>query len=258
MPTESLVTLPLGLGFLQELIHPPTSVPEVLHALLRWTHFVGGITWVGLLYFFNLVNVPLQKSIDPDTKKKVNPILLSKALWYFRWGSVVTVLAGLAYYSMYILSVEARGAGVNGFLYLVIWLVIVIVTYAILFGMYRVPALTADGRILAVAIAVLMIAMSVAVIYILGNAGTNGKFLGNKSISIGVGGGLGMLMFSNVWSVIWPTQRRAIAAIEKGTPAPSPEEMRRAFLASRTNTWLSLPLLFLMGTSHGDWILFGK
>lgn len=258
MLTESTVNFPLGLVLLQELVHPPTSGAEIVHALLRWTHFVGGIAWVGMLYFFNLVNVPLQKTIEPDTKKKVNPILLSNALWYFRWGSVVTVLAGLTYYSMYILSPEARTAGVNGVLYLFIWLGIVVITYALLFGMYRVPALTSDGKILAVAIVLLMIAMTVVIIYVLGNAGTAGKFLGNKSVSIGVGGGYGMLMFSNVWSVIWPTQRRAIAAIEKGIPSPSPEEMRRAFLASRTNAWLSLPLLFLMGTSHGDWVLFGK
>jgi len=258
MLTESFAHLPLGLGFLQELIHTPRSGSEVAHAVLRWTHFVAGIAWVGLLYFFNLVNVPLQKALDADTKKKVNPILLSKTLWYFRWGAVVTVLAGLTYYAMYILSTESHVAGVNPFLYLVIWLVIVLVTYSILFGMYRVPALTKDGRVLAVAVAILTLVMAAVVVYVLGNAGTDGKYLGNKSISIGVGGGIGILMMANVWSIIWPIQKRAISAITSGTPAPPPEEMRRAFLASRTNAWLSLPMLFLMGTSHGDWVLFGK
>jgi len=41
---------------------------EISHIILRWLHFVAGITWIGLLYFFNLVNVPLQKKLDADTK----------------------------------------------------------------------------------------------------------------------------------------------------------------------------------------------
>ena len=65
--------------------------------LLRWAHFMAGITWIGLLYFFNLVNVPLQKTLDADTKKKVNPNLLLPALWYFRWGALVTVLGSVAF-----------------------------------------------------------------------------------------------------------------------------------------------------------------
>ena len=67
------------------------SADEISHIAMRWLHFVGGITWIGLLYFFNLVNVPLQKKLDPDTKKKVNPDLLLPALWYFRWGALLTV-----------------------------------------------------------------------------------------------------------------------------------------------------------------------
>ena len=251
--------LPVSFGFLQEIVHGPTSGADVARALLRWTHFVGGITWIGLLYFFNLVNVPFQKEIDADTKKKVNPSLLSRSLWYFRWGAVVTVLAGLTYYAMYILSTEARGAGINPWTYLGIWLVIVLVTYAIIYGLYQVPALTKDGRVLAVVIAIVALLMAAAVVYVLGNAGgEGGKYLGNKSLSIGVGGGLGIIMLLNVWGIIWRVQKRAIAAMTQGTPAPSPEDVRRAFLASRTNAWLSLPMLFLMGTSHGDWILFGK
>jgi uncharacterized membrane protein len=240
-------------------VHGPTSGADVARALLRWTHFVAGITWIGLLYFFNLVNVPLQKTLDADTKKKVNPELLSRTLWYFRWGAVVTVLAGLTYYAMYILATEAKGAGVDAWTYLGIWLVIVLVTYAILYGLYQVPALTKDGRVLAVVIAILVLLMACAIVYVLGNAGgAGGKYLGNKSLSIGVGGGLGIIMLLNVWGIIWRVQKRVIAATREGTPAPPPEQVRQAFLASRTNAWLSLPMLFLMGTSHGDWILFGK
>jgi uncharacterized membrane protein len=259
MLSDFATHLPVGFGFLQELVHGPTSGGDVARAILRWSHFVAGIAWIGLLYFFNLVNVPLQKEMDADTKKKVNPGLLSRSLWYFRWGAVVTVLAGLTYYAMYILASDARAAGVNTWAYLGIWLVIVLVTYAIIYGLYQVPALTKDGRVLAVVLAIVVILFSVAVVYVLGNAGgTDGKFLGNKSISIGIGGGLGIMMMLNVWGIIWRVQKRAIAAFKGEGTAPSPEDARKAFLASRTNTWFSLPMLFFMGTSHGDWILFGK
>lgn len=259
MLIESTVHLPAGLAMLQDgsLFHAPdaTSLAKII---VRWFHFAAGITWIGLLYFFNLINVPFQKTLDAPTKKAVNPELLTRTLWWFRWGAVVTVLAGLTYYAMYILSSEAHNAGLNAGLQLLIWLVIVLVTYAILYGLYQVPALTKDGRILAVAIAILIILMMLAILYIMGNAsGAPGKYLGNKSLSIGVGGGIGILMLLNVWGIIWPAQKRIIAATREGTAA-APELARKAFLASRTNTWLSIPMLFFMGTSHGDWIIFGK
>ncbi len=259
MLSEFMTHLPVSFGFLQELVHGPTTGADVARAFLRWSHFVAGITWIGLLYFFNLVNVPVQKLMDADTKKKVNPDLLGRSLWYFRWGAVVTVLVGLTYYAMYILAADSRAAGVNPWTYLGIWLVMVLVTYAIIYGLYQVPALTKDGRVLAVVLAIVVILFSVAVVYVLGNAGgTDGKFLGNKSVSIGIGGGLGIMMMLNVWGVIWRVQKRAIAAFKGEGTAPSAEDARKAFLASRTNAWFSLPMLFFMGTSHGDWIMFGK
>jgi uncharacterized membrane protein len=246
----------------QELVHGPSG-EDLVRALLRWSHFVAGITWIGLLYFFNLVNVPLMKSLDAPTKGKVIPELMPRALWYFRWGAVITVLVGLTYYAMYILAGDARAAGVNTWAQLGKWLIIVLVTYAILYALYNVPALTKDGRVLGVAVAILALLMIAAVVYVLGNTGGatdtlgNRKYLGNKSLSIGAGGGLGILMLLNVWGIIWPAQKRIIAATVAGTPAPA-DLARKAFLASRTNTWLSLPMLFFMGTSHGDWTLFGK
>src|SRR2546423_2390138 len=109
MLIESTVHLPVSLAMFQDLFHPPDSV-ALMRAILRWLHFVAGITWIGLLYFFNLVNVPFQKGLDPETKKKVNPDLLTRALWYFRWGAIVTVLAGLAYFAMYILKADVANA----------------------------------------------------------------------------------------------------------------------------------------------------
>src|SRR5213080_5201282 len=98
-----------GLAMLDGVFKAPSGA-EISHIALRWLHFVAGITWIGLLYFFNLVNVPLQKKLDADTKKKVNPDLLLPALWYFRWGALLTVIAGLGYYAMYILSADVNNA----------------------------------------------------------------------------------------------------------------------------------------------------
>ncbi len=66
-----------------------------LHLVVRWLHVIAGITWIGHLYFFNFVNVPLQGVLDDATKKAVNPQLMPRALWWFRWGAMITFLAGL-------------------------------------------------------------------------------------------------------------------------------------------------------------------
>ncbi|MCA1582489.1 MAG: urate hydroxylase PuuD [Acidobacteria bacterium] len=93
--------------------------------LLRWGHLLAGITWIGMLYFFNLVNVNFMKELDAATKGKVVPNLMPKALWWFRWGAFWTVLTGLLYY-MLILHTEAnvgRTLGVVLIGWIVAWLI---------------------------------------------------------------------------------------------------------------------------------------
>src|SRR6185436_14622400 len=124
MLIESTAHLPISLAMLQDVFHMPSDGATWARIFLRWSHFVAGITWIGLLYFFNLVNVPFQKGIDPDTKKKVNPDLLGRALWYFRWGAVVTVLVGLAYFAMYILAPDVKNANALGGGNLNVWVIL--------------------------------------------------------------------------------------------------------------------------------------
>lgn len=153
--------------------------------LLRWTHFLAGITWIGLLYFFNLINAGFLKSLDGPTKNVVIPKLMPTALNWFRHGATVTVLAGIVLY-----------------------------------------------------------------IYMYSKGGTG-------AVALGIGGLLGIIMMINVHAIIWPNQRKIIAAVSKtakdGTPAP-PEMAgwgRAALLASRVNFMLSIPMLFFMGAgSH--------
>lgn len=151
--------------------------------LIRWVHIVAGVTWIGLLYFFNLVNVNFMKTLDAPTKGKVVPGLMPPALWWFRYGALATVLAGLL---------------------------------LVMFGWPGDPS---------------------------------------WKVSIGIGGTLGIIMFLNVWLIIWPNQKRIIAmtieSAKSGTPPPSemPTLARQAFLASRTNFWLSFPMLFFMAAA---------
>ena len=71
----------------------------------------------------------------------------------------------------------------------------------------------------------------------------------NPSYMIGIGGGIGTFMLLNVWGIIWPAQKRLLGLVPPKDGQDKAKLARRAFLASRMNTWLSLPLLFLMGAS---------
>src|SRR5687768_8585311 len=138
MLIESTAHLPVSLAMLQDIFHAPSGT-EITRIFLRWSHFVAGITWIGMLYFFNLVNVNFMKALDAPTKGKVIPELMPRALWYFRWGAVVTVIAGLGYYAMYILKADVTNAnslgnaGANLGVVLLVWMVIAIITFAIEF-----------------------------------------------------------------------------------------------------------------------------
>ena len=262
MLIESTSHIGFGMALLDSVFKAPTA-DEISHIAMRWLHFVAGVTWIGLLYFFNLVNVPLQKKMDADTKKKVNPDLLLPTLWYFRWGALLTVLAGFGYYVMFILKGDVRVANtasknVNGWVLLIVWLFIPIVTFLVEFLIIKmVPALIKDGRVFAIVVLVLVTVMSIVILKWLDTGLTvNGQhFASNKTLSIGVGGALGIIMMLNVWGIIWPNNKKGIAALQGGPPA-APELPRQAFIASRTNAWLSLPMLLFMAASHGDWLIF--
>ena len=213
--------------------------------LLRWGHFLAGITWIGLLYFFNLVNVGFMKELDAASKGKVVPNLMPKALWWFRWGAVWTLVFGLTYY-LFLLGTEKITGRVIVFLvaWTVAWLIV-----AALLRMSVAGGPLKDGRVLAAAIAVLVLLVSWGAVSYMRTGGSN------RTVAIAIGGGMGYVMFMNVWMIIWPLQQKIIAATkataETGAPAPAdmPKWARRAFLASRTNAWLSVPMLFFMGAA---------
>jgi len=148
-----------------------------LPAIFRWIHFMAGVMWIGLLYYFNFVQVAALKDAMADgTNAGITKHVAPRALFFFRWAALVTWLAGAA-----------------------------------LLGARFVPAFTLQS----------------------GNA------------LIGIGAWLGTIMLLNVWGLIWPNQKKILGM----KPASDEEKVtarRVAFLASRTNTMLSIPMLFFM------------
>ena len=165
--------------------------------LLRWFHFLAGITWIGMLYYFNFVQTPFFATAEaPVRSGMIAGGLVNRALWWFRWGAMFTFLTGW----LMVLHRMAQFGGIREFL-------------AQPYG-----------------------------------------------ISIFIGGMLGTLMWYNVWFIIWPAQQVVIASatqVSKGGQAIAQAAARgqRAGFASRTNTMLSIPMLYFMGAaSHLPWV----
>jgi len=240
----------------------PVSIPHDfstnLLMLFRWTHFVAGITWMGLLYFFNLVNVPFMKEIDTATRSKVVPALMPRALWWFRWSSVVTVLAGIAYWGT-IVTGDARNGGASSGMAMASFFIIWTITWGILYALL-IPGrgILDKGPALAVLYAIVVIAASCLFLSL-----NNHGWESNRLLSIGIGGGLGWVMMLNVWGVIWRIQKRLIQWTREnatnGTPVPekSKRMARIAFLTSRASAFMSIPLLFFMGAAS-HYPMFGR
>ena len=66
-----------------------------LQFLFRWGHFLAGVTWIGVLYYFNFIQGAFFNETDAEVKTKCVQKLVPRALWWFRWGAMVTILTGL-------------------------------------------------------------------------------------------------------------------------------------------------------------------
>ena len=239
---------------LQSVDLPSGAKPNIL-MLVRWTHITAGILWVGLLYFFNLVNVPFMKELDAATKGRVIPSLMPKALWWFRWASVVTVVAGI-YYWMVLVGTEHRANGTPSGRIIGSFFAVWTIAFALEMGVLMMGKLNGNGWVLAIVFAIIIVAAAWSYLSI------NSDVQSNQVLAIGVGGGIGWFMMFNVWGIIWRMQKKIIQwtqASVAGTPMP-PEAAklsRLVFLASRANFWLSFPMLFFMNASQ-HYIIFGR
>src|ERR1700751_2750405 len=247
----SLLTALCTVGWAPHVAFPEDAASNEQIVLL-WLHFVFGIIWIGLLYFFNLVWTPTLKKLESGVRAKIYPELMSRAMAWFRWSALVTVVVGLRYYSV-VLEGDAQAAGNRGlgggwfgWVFLV-WFAAYALIYALQLP-FKGPL--GNGWVRAVGIAVVVVAASWIVLALNG-----GPDVSNRHLAISVGGGLGLVMLLNTWGVVWRVQKRLInsmrAAAEQGVPMPAEAErmMRWGFLTARASLWLSFPMLFLMGAA---------
>ena len=149
----------------------------------RWLHVLSGVMWIGLLWYFNFVQIPSMPKIPDEQKPAIGKVIAPAALFWFRWAAMSTIITGLIL------------AAFNGYL-----------AEAISLGMI-------DHN--------------------------------PKSTAIGIGMWLGAIMWFNVWFVIWPNQKKALGIVQVEA-AEKAKAARTAMLFSRTNTMLSIPMLYAM------------
>jgi uncharacterized membrane protein len=232
---------------------PHITLPQGFSAnfliLLRWMHLASGVLWLGLLYFFNLVNFPFMQEMEGPVRMKVVPLLMPRALWWFRWASVATVLAGITYWMM-IVGTDARNAGASGGLatasFFIIWTLVFVIEMALLMSpaeaLKRGPVFGSVVGVALVAGAYLYVALN------------SHGWESNRLLSIGIGGGFGWFMLLNVWGIVWRAQKKIIRWTQESTAnhTPMPETAKLArmtFLSARLNFVLSFPMLFFMAAA---------
>ena len=154
--------------------------------LFRWLHVLSGVMWIGILYYFNFIQIPNMPKIDEDKRPAITGVIAPAALFWFRWGAMSTIITGLIV------------AWLNGY-----------IGDAILIGI------------------------------------TSGDAMHTQ---IGIGMWLGTIMWFNVWFIIWPNQKIALGL--HGAQGDKAKAGRTAMLFSRTNTMLSLPMLYAMTSAQ--------
>ena len=158
--------------------------------LFRYIHVLAGTMWIGLLWYFNFVQIPNMPKIPDEQKPAIGKVIAPAALWYFRWGAMFTLISGLIL------------AHLNGYLASALQL-------GILSG-------------------------------------------SSRDTAIGIGMWMAIIMFINVWFVIWPNQKKALGIVEADADTKA-KSARTAMLFSRTNTLLSIPMLFAMVSAQNIW-----
>lgn len=232
-------------------ILPPNGPGSYLDLALRWVHLASGISWIGLLYFFNLVSAPGLARLDGPTRSKLIPLLLPRAFWWFRWSAVTTVLAGFAYWVLLFHREIIRHDGRADFFLLGIslfdWFIVATVAWIATFFLLRVPFLARNGYLFALVLAPLLLWVGREV------ALNSMPQLGHRIVSIAIGGAYGYYMLLNVWGIVWPAQKQLIAWTVANPEVPPPPELaarlRQAALVSRASFWLSFPMLFFMAAA---------
>jgi uncharacterized membrane protein len=215
-----------------------SEVMGIVEGFFRWIHVVAGVLWIGILYFFNWVNGAFAATMDAETKKKVVPELMPRALFFFRWGAAYTWIFGvfllfiLYYHGPYFLEAGATptpGEWLQGFAGIIVGFLVYDQLFKTLGKANHAAAVVVWGAI-AVGFAA----------FLMESTGCS-----TRSAYIHVGALFGTSMAANVWMRIWPAQKRIITAIKNGE-APDAADPALAGLRSKHNTYMSVPLLLLM------------
>jgi len=153
--------------------------------VFRWLHVISGVMWIGLLWYFNFVQIPNMGNIPDEQKPAISKVIAPAALWWFRYGAMATIITGLIL------------AYINGYIHEAMTLTLM------------------EDEIIP------------------------------NYLFIGIGMWLGIIMWFNVWFIIWPNQKKALGIVDSD-PDVKAASARTAMLFSRTNTLLSIPMLFCM------------
>jgi len=221
-----------------------SDLNTIIQLFARWAHIVAGIAWIGHLYFFNWVNGPFQGRMDGPTKRAVNPELMPRALFWFRWGAAWTwitgiILAGLIYYQTKEVLFEQDHVG-NPWL----WLAITLVGWAVGFVIYNAIMKALANKVVGAAICLVLYAGFWCLLECVGH-------YSGRALYIHAGATFGTIMALNVWMVIWPYQQKIIRALKDGAPLAATDPIvTTAGLRSRHNTYMSVPLVFFMISNH--------
>lgn len=219
------------------------DILELISVLSRWLHIVAGILWIGLLYFYNFVNVQFAATMDGETKKKVIPELMPRGLFWFRWGAAFTWFTGVLLLALVFYHGELMFGADN----LEGWVAGSYIMVVIVFGgvfIYDILAKSPLGKNPRVFVA-LGFVLAAIVIYGMINFGG----FDYRAYSIHTGTMFGTIMAFNVWFRIWPAQKKVIAAVKDGS-GPDPALVALAGSRSKHNTYLSVPLIWTMINMH--------
>ena len=234
------------------LLHWPQGATANVEMFWRWLHIVSAILWIGLLYFFNLVSTRFAAELDPAVRTRVLPKLMWRALNWFRWGSLVTFLSGFAYFGQ-ITGVEAKNGHGNAGAFFGTWILIWTVVWIIFYVLLRVG----NAPLLFGGTAVAMLVASWLFLHINAHGWES-----NRSLSIGIGGGMGFFLLLNVWGIVWRANKKVLrwmeAAATSGAAMPAEAAVlaRQAALTSRLSFYLTFFVIFFMAAAS-HFPLFG-
>jgi len=251
------------------LLHIDPTLSEWLNLLLRWIHVFAGIMWVGTTYYFTWLDARLteEEKAAANTgvpaqiwmvhsggfyvveKRKV-PDLVSRTLHWFKCEAGTTWLSGFAllivvYYlgGGALVDLDVREISVGAAVGIGIG---VIILGWIVYDLLMLSPLGRNEVVFAVIAYVLIVALTYGLT----------RVLSARAAYIHVGAVFGTIMAANVWMRILPAQRKMIAALNEGRK-PDDRLSAQAKLRSKQNTFMAVPVVFIMISNHYPGVTYG-